>query len=51
VAAVTGYTVPTGHTFTLLTFGSHSGSFDAVFNYTGTSMTSCYDSTDFDMLS
>jgi hypothetical protein len=51
VNAVSGYTIPTGQTFSLLTFGSYSGSFGSVNNDSSTSMTSRYDSTDFDMLS
>jgi hypothetical protein len=51
VSAVSGYTVPTGQTFALLTFGSSSGSFGTVSNYTGTSMTPQYNSTGFNMLS
>jgi hypothetical protein len=51
VSAASGYTVPTGQTFSLLTFGSYSGSFSSINNTTGTSMTPQYNSGDFNMLS
>jgi hypothetical protein len=51
VGAVSGYTVPTGHTFSLLTFGSYSGSFGTIQNNTTTSMTPQYNSNGFNMLS
>ncbi len=51
VGVVSGYTIPTGHTFSMLTFGSRSGSFGTVTNDTGATLTTQYNSTDFNFLS
>jgi hypothetical protein len=50
VNAVSGYTIPTGQTFSLLTYGSYSGSFATINNDSSTTMTPQYNSTGFNML-
>ena len=51
VNTVSGYTIPTGQTFSLLTFGSYSGSFGTISNDSSTTLTPQYNSTCFNMLS
>jgi hypothetical protein len=50
VGTVSGYTIPTGQTFSLLTYGSYSGSFGTI-NYDSGTLTPQYNSTGFNMLS
>jgi hypothetical protein len=47
VSFLNGYSPPTGTTFKLLTYGSHSGTFSSI---TGTTMTPQYNSGDFSLL-